>query len=150
MPDVKRAPAVVLLLSSVLLAVSGSACGVRFSDPEAGTEFFTSIDISGEMRAGKPLTVLVAYEQFYPVDVTFHCELRREKEIIKRIGEKVVVPLENGGPDKTPFPGVFAFDFTVDEPGTFIVECLTDRDEDNFIGDEIKIDPAADETVTPS
>jgi hypothetical protein len=149
MPDVKRAPAVVVVLSSVLLALSGSACGVRFADAEPGTEFFTSIDISGEMHAGAPLTVLVGYEQFYPVDVTFHCELRREKEIIKRIGEKVVVPLENGGPDKTPFPGVFSFDFTVDEPGTYIVECLTERDEDNFIGDEIDIAPAPEETPVP-
>jgi hypothetical protein len=135
MPDVNRIPPLVLALCAMLLA----ACGVRFADATPGTEFFTDIEISGEMRAGAPLTVDVQYEQFYPVDVAFHCELRRKKEIIKRLGEQVVVPLENGGPDKTPFPGAIAFDFTVEAPGTYIVECLTEKDEDNFIGDEITI-----------
>ena len=143
MPDVKRIAVVPLVVLSLLLA----GCGVRFTSADPGTEFFTSIDISGEMRAGEPLTVLVGYEQYYPIDVRLRCELRRKKEILKTLGEEVVMPLENGGPDKTPFPGVFAFDFTVDEPGTYIVECLTDKDEDNFIGDEIEIDPAADENA---
>jgi hypothetical protein len=141
---VKRTPFILCVLWGVLLA----ACGVRFSSGEAGTEFFTSIDISGEMRAGAPLTVLVGYEQNHPVEVTFHCELRRKKEILKILGEELVAPLEDGGPDKTPYPGVISFDFTVDEPGTFIVECLTAKDEDNFIGDEITIAPG-DATPTP-
>jgi hypothetical protein len=74
MPDVNRIPPLVLALCAMLLA----ACGVRFADATPGTEFFTDIEISGEMRAGAPLTVYVQYEQFYPVDVAFHCELRRE------------------------------------------------------------------------
>ncbi|MEX0751262.1 MAG: hypothetical protein WD359_10690 [Dehalococcoidia bacterium] len=141
----KRSPLILLVLSSVLIA----ACGVRFADATPGTEFFTEIEISGEMRAGAPLTVLVQYEQFYPVDVTFHCELRRKKEIIKRLGEHAVIPLENGAPDKTPFPGAIAFDFSVDAPGEYIVECLTEKDEDNFIGDEITIAPAEGGTPVP-
>lgn len=142
----KRTAALLLTVSGLALA----ACGVKFTAAEQGTEFFTSIDITGEMRAGAPLTVLVAYEQFYPVDITLHCELRRKKEILRRLGDTVVMPLENGGPDKTPFPGVVAFDFTIDEPGNYIVECLTEKDEDNFIGDEIEIAPATDETPVPA
>jgi len=119
-----------------------AACGVRFSSAEPGTEFFKSIDISGEMEAGAPLTVLVSYEQYYPVEVTFHCELRKKKELLKILGEDVVGPLQGGGPERTPFPGVIAFDFTVEQAGTYVVECLTGKDEDNFIGDEITIVPA--------
>jgi len=145
MPDVNRLAVLLLALSGLLLA----ACGVRFVDADPGTEFFTDIEISGEMRVNAPLTVYVQYEQFYPVDVNFQCELRRKKEIIKRLGEQNVAPLENGGPDMTPFPGAVAFDFTVDAPGTYIVECLTEKDEDNFIGDEITIAPAADATAEP-
>jgi hypothetical protein len=126
---------IVLIAMSLMLG----GCGVRFRDPEPGTEFFTAIEITGEKVVGAPLTVLVEYEQYYPVDVQFHCELRREKEIIKQIGERSVAPLDDGGPDKTPIASAYAFDFTVDEPGTFIVECLTELDEDNFIGDEIEI-----------
>jgi hypothetical protein len=59
-----------------------------------------------------------------------------------------VMPLENGGPGATPVPGSIAFDFTVDVPGTYIVECLTEKDEDNFIHDEITV-LAADRTPTP-
>jgi hypothetical protein len=145
MPDVNRLATLVLALSGLLLV----ACGVRFVDADPGTEFFTDIEISGEMRAGAPLTVYVQYEQFYPVDVNFHCELRRKKEVIKRLGEQIVPPLENGGPDQEPFPGAIAFDFTVDSPGAYIVECLTEKDEDNFIGDEITIAPASDPTLAP-
>ena len=47
-------------------------------------------------------------------------------------------------------PGVFAFDFAVDEPGTFKVECYTPADEDNFVRDEIEISAALDATPTPS
>jgi len=145
MPDVNRLALLLLTCSAVLLA----ACGVRFVDADPGTEFFTDIDISGEMTVGAPLTVYVQYEQFYPVDLNFHCELRRKKELVKRLGEQNVVPLENGGPDQTPFPGAIAFDFTVDAPGTYIVECLTEKDEDNFIGDEITISPASGATPPP-
>ena len=137
--DVKRLPIAVLLSSSLLLA----ACGVRFQDPDPGTEFFKSIDISGQMRAGDPLTVVVGYDQYYPAEVAFQCELRRKKELITVIGEAKAPALEDGSPDATPFPGVYSFDFSVPEPGTFIVECLTPQDEDNFIGDEITIAPAS-------
>ena len=58
------------------------------------------------------------------------------------------MPLEDGGPEATPFPGAISFDFTVDEPGTYIVECLTEKDEDNFIHDEITV-VAANRTPTP-
>jgi hypothetical protein len=139
---VKHARIAALLLSSALLA----ACGVRFSEADPGTEFFKSIDISGQMRAGDPLTVVVGYDQYYPVEVAFQCELRRNKQLVTVIGEATVPPLEGGGPDATPFPGVFSFDFSAAEPGTYVVECLTPIDEDNFIGDEITIAPAADQT----
>ena len=75
---------------------------------------------------------------------------RYTEESIKEIGRTTAPAFPNGNPDVTPMPGVFAFDFAVDEPGTFKVECYTPADEDNFVRDEIEISAAPDATPTPS
>lgn len=137
------------LLHALLIAGSLTfltACGVRFRSDERGTEFFKTMEITGEMRTGSTLTVLVGYDQYYPVEVEFACELRRSKQLIKFIGRDTVPALPGGGPEATPFPGSIAFDFVVDEPGRYRVECLTPRDEDNFIAEFITVEAAqADE-----
>jgi hypothetical protein len=135
-----------LLFVLPLLALA-SGCGVDFSEADPGTEFFTSLEVTGDLHAGQPLTAFVQYEQYYPVEVQFQCELRKEKTLIKEIGKEVVAPLPGGDPDATPFPGSFSFDFTVDEPARdYFVECLTGLDDDNFIRDRFDIAPAAETT----
>lgn len=129
------------LLLAASLALT--ACGVRFNDPEPGTEFWDSIEITGTFTPGGALKITVAYEQLNPVDVEVMCELREEKEQLLEIGRTVVPAVPGGRPDATPQPGSVSFDFAAPSPpGAYIVECLTPLDEDNFIGDEITVSPS--------
>lgn len=126
-----------------------AACGVRFSAAKQGTEFFVSLDVSGDKRAGQPLTALVTYDQKYPFEVLIKCELRQAKELVKPVGQDSAPPLANGNPKATPFPGSFSYDFTVERPGAYEVQCYTPADEDNFITKEFALGPAPDVTPTP-
>jgi hypothetical protein len=123
-------------------AVVFAGCGVRLRDPEPGTEFFSDIDVSGEMTVNAPLTVTVGYEQFYPVEVELVCELRQNEKTLRELGRQLVAPLEEGEPEATPVVGHATFDFTVEPAGEYVVECLTPKDEDNYIAKEIGIDDA--------
>jgi hypothetical protein len=132
-------PRPIALLAAISLLFVG--CGVRISGPERGTEFWDSIDITGTFTPGGALNVTAAYEQLNPVDVEVICELREEKEQLHEIGRTVVPALPEGSPDATPVAGSVSFDFSApDDPGAYIVECLTPSDEDNFIGDEIIVE----------
>jgi hypothetical protein len=126
-----------LLLVAAASFVAG--CGVRYSDPEPGTEFYESITISGDLTAGMAITVTVDITQTYPVEVESVCELRQNKVTLREIGRDVVPALVGGNPDATPPLSILTHDFTVDEPGTYVIECLTPKDEDNFIAKEIKV-----------
>lgn len=134
--SVTRCPVFVTLMPLLLLS---AACGVEFSEDESGTEFFKELTISGERRAGAPLTVSAFYEQFYPVDLDVSCELRQGNALIKPIGNQTVAAVPDGSPDATPVVGHVTFDFTVGAPGPYKVECLTPKDENNFIQEEIVV-----------
>ena len=123
----------------MVLGLVFAGCGVRYSDPEKGTEFYQSIAITGELRTGQPLTVVVAYTQTYPVEVESVCELRQNKQTVKEIGRTLVPLLPDGQPEATPTTGELRYEFTVDAPGAYKVECLTPKDEDNFIDEEITV-----------
>ena len=68
------------------------------------------------------------------------CEIRKSKEFVKEIGGITVPALENGDPDATPIPGNIAFDFTLDEPGTYRADCYNPEDEDSYIRYEFTIE----------
>lgn len=142
----KHTPA---LIAALVFSAALVGCGIAFTPADEGNEFFQSLDVTGDQRAGLTLTAAVSYDQYYDVEVLMACELRQEKSLIKPIAEVAVMPLVNGSPDATPLPGNFAFDFVVDEPGKYRVECLTPRDEDNYIVDEFTIAAAPAETPTP-
>jgi hypothetical protein len=127
----------VLPILPILVILAG--CGIRVSDPEPGTEFWSDIDIVGTRETGSTMQVIAGYEQWYPVDVETVCELRQNKQTLREIGSTTVPALSGGNPEATPVVGHMTYDFTIDEPGTYIVECLTPKDEDNFIGDEITV-----------
>lgn len=112
---------------------------MRFTDPEPGTEFFESLEISGEMKAGSTLTALVTITQNYPIEVELTCELRQNKTTLQEIGKDLVPPLPDGNPDATPVSGSFSYDFTPPGPGEYKVECLTLKDEDNFIAKKFRV-----------
>ena len=136
-----------LLLPLCFAVLSG--CGVSFHDPPEGNEFFKTLTVTGDMHAGSPLTGAVTFVQNYSVEVAVRCEVRKGKDLYKNVGQDPAPPLPNGNPMATPFPGNFAFDFTVDEPGAFKFECFTPSDEDNFILKQFTIGPARDPALTP-
>ncbi|HYM15129.1 MAG TPA: hypothetical protein VEZ14_06185 [Dehalococcoidia bacterium] len=120
----------------LLLAVSCAllvGCGVRFSDPPPGTEFFKKVTISGDLRAGSTITAHVAIAQHYPVNVPISCELRRSSTALRTLATATVAALADGGPTATPVASTYAFDFKIDAPGTYNVKCVTPSDIDNFI-----------------
>ena len=146
----KRLPLILLLLSGAMLA---SACGVDFGGEKEGNEFFKSAKVSGDFRAGMPLTGVVAYESGYPVDVQIKCEIRQAKTLVQALDAHVVPALANGGSKATPVPGSFSYDFTVAVPGAYKFECFTAVDEDNYIIRDFTVRAAPDgapAAATPS
>jgi hypothetical protein len=115
------------------LAASLAACGVSFRPAPEGTEFFKSLDVSGDRRAGATLTASLGYAQNNPRDVQLACELRQGKDLVQPIGMQNVPAIFGGGPERTPVPGTYTFGFTVEQAGDYKVECYTPADEDNYI-----------------
>ena len=130
----------ILLGCLFVLALTG--CGVAFSDPPQGNEFFKSLSISGDKRVGQQLTATVAVKQSYATAVPIRCELRRNKSLVKALGEESVPAYPGGNPKVTPIAATVSFDFTVDSPGDYVVECFTTSDEDNYILKGLTIKPA--------
>ncbi len=124
-------------------------CGVSFSSAPDGTEFFKSLTVSGRMTAGAPLTAALTYEQNNPVATEIKCEVRQGKNLVKGIGSATAAFHPLGGPQATPFPGNFSFDFDIDKPGSYKLECFTPADEDNFILKNFKLAPGNNATSTP-
>lgn len=120
-----------------------------FSSSKQGTEFFKSLAVTGDPRAGSPLTAAVTYEQNNPVAVVLKCEIRRGKDLVSDLGSETVPPLAFGKPKATPFPGNFSFDFYVVEAGTYKAECFTPADEDNYIIKTFTVGPGATATQAP-
>ncbi len=110
-----------------------TACGVAFSDAPQGNEFWSALTVTGDHHVGQPLTAAVSYKQSYTIAVPIKCELRQSKNLVKPIGEATIPADPGGSPKATPFPGNFSFDFSVDAPGEYRVDCFTAADEDNFI-----------------
>lgn len=129
-----------LVVALVALAAMSAACGVRYQDPEPGTEFFESLEIDGDTTPGGGLTMTVAITQTYSVEVQSVCELRQEKATLREIGRDLIPPHPEGSPEATPVSSAHSHNFSVDEPGKYFVECLTPLDEDNYIAKELIIE----------
>lgn len=124
-----------------LLAVAAiaGACGVSFSAAPQGNDFFKSLDVTGSPNAGAPLTARLSVKQTYRTDIDVRCELRQEKNLVKPLHEDRAAPNPDGSPKATAVPEHFTFDFSVDRPGAYVVECFTPADEDNFIDEPLQI-----------
>lgn len=134
---VPRRLAFLVLMFVPLLSVG---CGIAFGDAPQGNDFFTSLRVTGEKRAGAPLTAAVAYETIYPLQVEVLCELRQGTRTISEIGRgfaPAITPERH--PDDEAVPGNFSIDFAVVAPGAYKVECYTVLDEANFIIEEFTI-----------
>jgi len=134
-----RSPSILIVC---IFSVALAGCGVAFSDPPQGNEFFKSLSISGDRRVGEQLTAAVAVKQSYAIAVPIRCELRQNKKLVKALGEETVAPYPNGNPKVTPVAETVSFDFTVDSPGEYVVECFTSSDEDNYILKALTIQPS--------
>jgi hypothetical protein len=137
------------MLPLALVALVFSACGIAFGSAPEGNEFFKSIAVTGELRTGAPLTVAFGYSQNNPIAVTIKCEVRQKKELVKEVGVTDAPGLAFGGASATPFPGNYTFDFTLDAPGAYKLQCYTPADEDNFIEKEFTVLPGDNATPTP-
>lgn len=141
------------MIRTLALALLGLAmltgCGIEFSSAKVTDDFFTDLDVTGDLQAGVLISLNVQYQQKYPSTIFMQCELRQGKELVKAIGTAQAPAHPAGSPDADPFPGNFIFDFVVDEPGRYRVECLTPDDEDNYIIDRITIGPRPESTPTP-
>jgi Tfp pilus assembly protein PilV len=125
---------VLATIAVLALAALLTGCGVRFSDAsQSSREVLQSLNVAGSMRAGAPLTAWLKYRQHLPVDVPVRCELRRGSNLVKQIGDTTVPAYAGGSPKLTPVAGAASFDFTVEKPGTYKVECFNPADEDTAI-----------------
>jgi hypothetical protein len=130
--------AALLLLVFASLPLAG--CGIAFGDAPQGNDFFTSLRVSGEKRAGAPLTASVSYETFYPLQIEILCELRQGSRTIREIGRGFAPAiLPEREPDDDAVPGNFSIDFSVETAGSYKVECYTVLDEANFVIEEFEI-----------
>jgi len=125
-----RHPLLPLLASASFLF---AACGVKFSDPPEHNEFFRSLAVTGDTRAGTPLTAALSYQTTYTVPVQISCELRQGTTVVRVIGQSAIPAYPGGGPKATPVAGNFSYDFVVDDPGSYNIQCYSERDKDNFI-----------------
>ena len=134
----------------LVLSLFAGACGVQFSDPPKTHQVFQSLTISGQMRAGAPLTAALKYQQNLPVAIKVQCEIRQGSTLVKPIGIQTVAEQPGGSPKQTPVPGNFSFDFTLDRPGAYKAECYAPDDQDVYIIKEFSIaGPAVTPRATP-
>ena len=123
-------------------SMPAAACGVTFGGAPEGNDFFTSLDVTGDMTIAAPLTAALSYETFYPVPVDIICELRQGDDLVREIGRTQApsVPEELSPDDEDErVPGNISFDFAVEEAGAFKVECYTPLDEANYIVEEFDV-----------
>lgn len=133
----------------LLLAAIASACGVNFT-AEQGNDFFRKLDVTGEMVTGAPLTASVYLQQRYPISLVIRCEVLKDNERVTIFPQDIVPEHPAGGPTATPFTANYSYTFSVNEPGRYIIECFTTRDEDNFIGEAFNVRAAPTPTPPPT
>jgi hypothetical protein len=122
-----------------LLCALFSGCGIAFSDGTEANDFFVKLDVSGNHTVGAPLTAAVAYETIYPEPIEIVCELRQGSETIRAIGRATVPGVQGRTPDGDGVPGNFSFDFSVEEAGSFKIECYTPREVSNYLIEEFSV-----------
>ena len=131
-------PVLLLAISTVPL----TACGVDFGESDENHEPLTSIRVVGTPVAGEELRLELSYSQPYAVAVDVECRVKQTGKVLQSIGEATVPanPTE-GDPQATPVAGVLDFTFRIDEPGDYVLECITPADDDNYIRRAITVSP---------
>ncbi len=168
------------LFVSGALALTLAACGVTFSQGPTESEIFRDLAIEGDLFAGGSVTLMLEYEQPYPVGVPVVCglipgEAKTAKLVTPRpvatpprgeaplpdtvldlVSETLAAnPEPQGGPvgEATPEAGTIEQTFSLpDLPGRYVVHCFTPRDNTNTIGQLIIVaaPPTPAATATPT
>ncbi len=136
---------------TALAVLALTACGVSFSDAYTGTETFKGLSLSGERRVGSELTIHLQVSQVYPVPVRIACyyedgdrltDDQKKMAFEERatfIGDTVLQPEALGTPTKKAVSQPISFQFSVPEPGSYFLACLTPAAVENGWGLEFKI-----------
>ena len=160
------------LLALPLLLVVAAGCGISLSADEDESEIFRALSVEGELTAGGEVTLTLAFEQPYPVDVAVECDLlaaeertralvtppaetpaaasRRPDTVLLILAESLPANPQ-GGPvgEATPAPGTLERSFSLpDLPGRYRVECFTPAEPRNTIGQAISVQAEAGATST--
>jgi hypothetical protein len=146
----RRAPAAILLFLSLVLL---TACGIKFGGAPEETEFFKEMRLNGEMLANREISVELEVEDPYEVPVRVACYYENPDKLTKDqkkvafeeraqlVGERVLEPAPSAGSGST---RKLTFRFSVPEPGTYTLACLTPAAPDNAIARTFRIAAPAD------
>jgi hypothetical protein len=142
-----------LIIAAILLL---PACGVQFGAASDETELFKDLDLVGDRFANRELVLALEVNQAYAIPVRVACYYEDREKLTKDekkvafqeratlIGERVLPASDAEAPDDNVPRETLQFAFSVPEPGTYFVACLTPASPENGIGLEFNLRPAID------
>jgi hypothetical protein len=158
-----------LVLAMLLTCATGTlACGVKLDAEQDMTEIFRDATVTnatgeGDLVAGQPLQLTVEYWQPYPNQLDIECDLLASNKetkvadihveaILANVAENIPTSIRKNYKDEvTPISGTLQPAFVAPEaPGTYVVNCFTQEDDNNEIERTIVIGPAPEVTATPT
>jgi len=129
---------------------------VQFVASSDATELFKDLDLEGDRFANRELVLALEVSQSYPVPVRIACyyedreNLTEDEEKVAfqeratLIGERVMPASDAESPGDDVPRETLRFAFSVPEPGTYFVACLTPASPENGIGLEFNLRAALD------
>jgi hypothetical protein len=141
-----RQPNLVLRLAVIFTALALlPACGIDFSESDRGEDVFKTMTLNGDRFVNRQLTVSLDVTVAYPVPVKIACyyenravlsaEQRKVPfaERAELIGERVLDPVAAEHPSTDAPHQTVRFAFSVPNPGTYYLGCLTPAAPENRI-----------------
>jgi len=122
------------------------ACGVRFGSSFDGTELFKDLEIEGGLFANRPLILALEVNQAYSVPVRVACYYEEPDDLsedYKRVAfqeRATLIGARDLPASAAPSPSddvtrmTLHFPFSIPEPGSYFVACLTPASPENGIG----------------
>lgn len=126
-----------VLFLSALLAWTGVACGIEYGSASQETEVFKSMTLDGVFTPHSQITMLLDYEQPYPVDIRLRCNILSTTPLATHTPEF-------GTPTATPIS------FTSPEPTTIRIPKVHPTPKYRVIGIDVRdIPPNPDAKDNP-
>jgi len=126
------------------LALLAAGCGITTGAGTEESEIFRKLSVDAPDVAGGYVHLVLDYTQPYPVDVTITCALLEEDgetTVTDILSDSLPANPEGGlAGEATPVRGTIDETFRApEEPGDYVVECTTPRDDNNVIGKKIRV-----------